>query len=44
MGSIPAELIGAGVKCYTLWSINILMLFGIKKNCYRGGSNLLFYL
>jgi len=30
---IPAELIKAGVEQFTLRSINLLILFGIRRNC-----------
>jgi hypothetical protein len=32
---IPAELIKAWVEQFTLRAINLLLLFGIKKNCLR---------
>ena len=36
---IPAELIKAGVEQFTLRSINLLILFGIRRNCLRSGRS-----
>jgi hypothetical protein len=41
---IPAELIQAEGKHYVLRSTNLLIAFGIRKNCQRNGRNLLLYL
>jgi len=36
---IPAELITAGVEKFTLRSIDLLILLGIRRNCLRTGSS-----
>ena len=36
---IPAELIKAGVEKFTMRSINLLFLFGIRRNCLRSGRS-----
>jgi hypothetical protein len=36
---IPAELIKAGVEQLVLRSINLLILFGIRRNCLRSGRS-----
>jgi hypothetical protein len=36
---IPAELIKAGVEQLILRSINLLILFGIRRNCQRSGKS-----
>jgi hypothetical protein len=36
---IPLDLIKAGVKQFTLRSINRLILFGIRRNCLRSGRS-----
>jgi hypothetical protein len=41
---ILAEPIQAGGKHYVLRSTNLLIVFGIRKNCQRNGRNLLLYL
>jgi hypothetical protein len=41
---IPAELIKAGVKQFTLRSINLLILFGIRRICLRSGRSQTLYL
>jgi len=41
---IPAELMKTGVGQFALISINLLFLFGIRKNCLRSGSNQSLYL
>jgi len=41
---IPAELIKAGVEQFAVRSINLLFLFGIRRNCLRSGRNLSLYL
>ena len=41
---IPAELFKAGVEQLAMRSINILFLFGIRRNCHRRGRSRLFYL
>ena len=35
---IPAELM-QGVEKFTMKSINLLILFGIRKNCLRSGRS-----
>ena len=35
---IPAELIKAGVEQFAMRSINLLFLFGIRRNCLRKES------
>jgi hypothetical protein len=40
---IAVELIQTEVKILHL-NIHILLLFGIRKNCHKSGSNLLLYL
>jgi len=41
---IPAELIKAGVEQFALRSINLLLLFGIRRNCLRSGRSRSLYL
>jgi len=41
---IPAKLIKVGVEQFTLRSINLLFLFGIRRNCLRSGRSRSFYL
>jgi len=41
---IPAELIKARVEQFTLRSINLLLLFGIRRNCLRCGRSRSLYL
>jgi hypothetical protein len=41
---IPAELIKAGGGNFALISINLLFLFGIRRNCLRSGKNPSLYL
>jgi len=36
---IPTELIRAGVEQFALRAINLLLLFGIRRNCLRGGRS-----
>jgi hypothetical protein len=36
---IPAELIKAGCKNFALRAINLLILFGIRRNCLRSGMS-----
>ena len=36
---IPAELIKAGVEQFALRFINILLLFGRRRNCLKSGRN-----
>ena len=36
---IPAELIKAGVEQLVLRSINLLILFGIRRNCLSSGRS-----
>ena len=36
---IPAELIRKGVEQFAVISINLLFLFGIKRNCLRSGRS-----
>ena len=36
---IPAELIREGVEQFTIRSINLLFLFGIKRNCLSRGRS-----
>jgi len=36
---IPAELIKEGVEQFAMRSINLLFLFGIRRNCLRSGRN-----
>ena len=36
---IPAEMIKAGVEQFALRSVNLLILFGIRRNCLRSGSS-----
>jgi len=36
---IPAELIKAGGRKFALRSINLLFLFGIRKDCLKSGRN-----
>jgi len=36
---IPAELIKAGVEQFARRSINLLILFGIRRNCLRSGRS-----
>jgi len=36
---IPAELIKAGVEQFALRSIDLLILFGIRRNCLRSGRS-----
>ena len=38
-GQIPAELIKTGVEQFTLRTINLLILFGISRNCLRSGKS-----
>ena len=33
-----------GVEQFVLWSINLLILFGIRRNCLRSGKNWSLYL
>jgi hypothetical protein len=40
---IPAELIKAGVKHYVLRYTDLFVVFGIRRNCYSSGRNLLLY-
>ena len=41
---IPTEVIKAGVEQFALRSINLLILFGIRRNCIRSGRSRLLYL
>jgi len=41
---IPAELIKAGGRIFTLKSIKLLIPYGIRRNCLRSGSSRLLYL
>jgi hypothetical protein len=41
---IPAELIKAGIEQLVLRSINLLILFGIRRNCLRSGRSQSLYL
>jgi hypothetical protein len=41
---IPAELIKAGCKKFALGSINLLILFGIRRNYLRSGRSRSLYL
>jgi hypothetical protein len=41
---ILAEWLKQKLKDYILRSTNILILFGIRKNCHRNERNLLLYL
>jgi hypothetical protein len=36
---IPAELIKAGVEKFSLRSINLFILFGIRRNCLSSGRS-----
>jgi len=36
---IPAELIKEGVEQFTLRSINLLLLFAVRRNCLRSGRS-----
>ena len=38
------ELIKAGVEKFALTSINLLIIFGIRRNCLRSGRRRSFYL
>jgi len=40
---IPAELIKAGLEQFTVRYINLLFLFGIRRNCLRSGRSRLLY-
>jgi hypothetical protein len=40
---IPAELTKAGVEQFAMRSMNLLILFGIRRNCLRSGMNLSLY-
>jgi hypothetical protein len=40
---IPVQLIQAGTKHHILSFTNLLILFGIRKNCHGSGRNLLLY-
>ena len=44
IGQIPAELIKAGLEQFAMRSINLLLLFGIRKNCLRSGRSRSLYL
>jgi delta-aminolevulinic acid dehydratase/porphobilinogen synthase len=39
INQIPAKLIKAGVEKFALRSINLLSLFGIRRNCLRSGRS-----
>jgi len=41
---IPAELFKGGVEQFAVRSINLIFLFGIRKNCRRRGRSRSFYL
>jgi hypothetical protein len=41
---IPAELIKTGVRQFAVGCINLLFLFGIRRNCLRGGRSRSLYL
>ena len=41
---IPAKLIKEGVEQFAIRAINVLFLFGIKRNCLRSGRSRLLYL
>jgi hypothetical protein len=41
---IPSEFIKAGVRHFTLSSINLLILFGVRRNCPRSGRSQSIYL
>jgi hypothetical protein len=41
---ILAELIQAGVIHYVLVSTNLLILFGIRRNCHSMGKNMSLYI
>jgi hypothetical protein len=41
---IPAELIIAVVEQFVLLSLNLLILFGIRRKCFRSGGGQSFYL
>jgi hypothetical protein len=36
---IPRECLRQGVEQFALRSTNLLFLFGIRRNCLRGGRN-----
>jgi len=36
---VPAESIKAGVEEFAMRSINVLILFGKRRNCLRGGRS-----
>jgi hypothetical protein len=40
---IPAELTKAVVEQFAVRSMNLLILFGIRRNCLRSGMNLSLY-
>ena len=41
---IPAELIQAEDRKFVLRTINLLIIFGIRRNCLRSGRSLSLYL
>jgi len=41
---IPAEMFRAGGKQFTVRPINLLILFGIRRNCLRSGRSRSLYL
>ena len=44
IGQIPAETTKWGIEQLAMNSINLLFLFGIRKNCLRRGRNRTLYL
>jgi len=44
MNPAPAELIKAGLGHFSLRSINLLILLGIRRNCLRSGRSRTLYL
>ena len=41
---IPAELINVGVRQFAVRFINLLLIFGIRRNCLRIGRSRSYYL
>ena len=44
IGQIPAEMVKIGGEQFTLRTVNLLILFGIRRNCLRSGKSRSFYL
>ena len=42
-GSLGVKRLRQGIKIFVLGSINLLIMFGIRRNCLRSGRSRLLY-